>query len=147
MSSYSIWGPVQSIFYFRRGVRLVSTASHGGLMISEVFAKKHIPEAILEETPFASSCYQFEEDCALNIPLFFCPSLLIDMVNSFYPRCSREEKLEHLQKHIHYTIEGMNLYYLRLLGKYPSVLNAFHEFEEKCSSDNTIFAEDVAVMA
>ena len=66
MATSTIWGAAQSVENLCRGVRLVFTARHGGLLVSKGFAEKHIPQSVLEKIPFRDNYYQFEEDGKLK---------------------------------------------------------------------------------
>jgi len=63
------WGQSQSIESIGRGIRWVSTASHGGLMVAVGIAKKVLSEqAINLAFPGTSGGYVcFEEDCSYAI--------------------------------------------------------------------------------
>lgn len=65
---YTPWGRSQSTTRIAPGLCWVSTAGHGGLMVSWSFAKRHLsPEAQAQGNPWASYL-AYEEDCAYAIP-------------------------------------------------------------------------------
>ena len=128
MATSTIWGAAQSVSHLCRGVRSVSTASHGGLLVAKQYAEKYMPKEILEHTPFEYGSYQFEEDCEMNIPLFFQPKLVVDLVNAFYPRKTPEEKFESLKNHFRYTYRGMQQWFPKYLEQYSWQTEQFKFF-------------------
>lgn len=46
--SSSPWGKIQHSKSLVRGVRFVSTASHGGIMVTENYAQKHFSKSAIE---------------------------------------------------------------------------------------------------
>ena len=99
MATSTIWGAAQSVENLCRGVRLVFTARHGGLLVSKGFAEKHIPQLVLEKIPFRDNYYQFEEDCDLHLVFFFYPPLAEKAMTKWFPE---------------------------LLSEYPQALTALH---------------------
>jgi hypothetical protein len=65
---YSPWGAVQTKEVFDRGFMSVSTASHGGFMLSECFARKRLSEAALKRGDSYNNYICYEEDCDWAIP-------------------------------------------------------------------------------
>lgn len=122
MATSTIWGTAQSVDNLCRGVRLVSTARHGGLLVS----KKHIPQAVLEKIPFQNNYYQFEEDCNLHLVFFFYPPLAEKAMFILYPEKSSNERIEITQKYIKGTIKAMTEWFPNLLSEYPSALTALY---------------------
>lgn len=106
--------------------RLVFTARHGGLLVSKGFAKKHIPQAVLEKIPFKNNYYQFEEDCNLHLVFFFYPPLAEKAMFVLYPGKSNDERVEITQKYIKGTIKAMTEWFPSLLSEYPSALTALY---------------------
>ena len=66
----SPWGRVQSRNTAIRGVHLVTTASHGGILISKGLASKILTPAALKFGFEYFGYLAFEEDCSMTIPLF-----------------------------------------------------------------------------
>lgn len=64
------WGPSQHTEKLIQGVSIVSTAGHGGMMISAKKAENLLSEAARKMAIFDGRYYAFEEDCAFDIPLF-----------------------------------------------------------------------------
>lgn len=85
MAMQTIWGTVQNKANLCRGVMVIGTASHGGMLLAKGYAEKHLPMELLDRFPFYVSYYCFEEDCDINIPLFFIPELLPKLANVFLP--------------------------------------------------------------
>ena len=70
MSSSSPWGFVQYVEKIAPGCRFVGTSSHGGMMLTEKFAKKHLTLAALRRGMRHGNYYCYEEDCAWAIPAY-----------------------------------------------------------------------------
>ena len=126
MSTSTIWGAAQSVENLCRGVRLVFTARHGGLLVSKGFAEKHIPQSVLEKIPFRDNYYQFEEDCDLHLVFFFYPPLAEKAMLSLYPEKSKSERVAITQKYVRGTIKAMIRWFPHLLSEYPQSLTALH---------------------
>ena len=75
MSSYSPWGAIQDSTQITLGVRWVSTASHGGLMVSRTAAAKYLSEQAIKAIHSTRSAEYvcFEEDCEYAIAFFERP--------------------------------------------------------------------------
>lgn len=69
------WGPCQSIEVLETGAVWVSTASHGGLMLTKTYAEKHLSEAARRRGARFGSYYAYEEDCAYAIAIWELPHL------------------------------------------------------------------------
>ena len=90
MSAMSPWGEVQHVTATdMRGISFVSTASHGGLRISQGVAKKHFTPKILSASMFYGGYYFFEEDCAWMVPAFFS-EVIYNAITKFV-KSTREE--------------------------------------------------------
>ena len=63
----SPWGAVQHCEEMREGVFLVSTASHGGIMVRPGAADFLTADAIKHGAFHENNCYCFEEDCCESI--------------------------------------------------------------------------------
>lgn len=129
MATSTIWGSAQSVENLCRGVRLVSTASHGGLLVSKGFAEKHIPQAVLEKIPFRNNYYQFEEDCDLSLVFFFYPTLSNLAILALYPDKPSDEKIGLTQKTILNTIKSIVRWFPDVIAEYPQVsINLYREY-------------------
>lgn len=126
MATSTIWGAAQSVENLCRGVRLVSTARHGGLLVAKGFAKKHIPQSVLDKIPFRDNYYQFEEDCDLHLVFFFYPSLAEKAMLSLYPEKSNDERVDITKKYVDGTIKAMTRWFPKLLSEYQQALTALH---------------------
>ncbi len=73
--SYSPWGAIQDSTQIEKGVRWVSTASHGGLMLTNEAAKSLLTPRALEAVHCTQSSTHvcFEEDCEYAIAFFEHP--------------------------------------------------------------------------
>jgi len=68
---YSPWGPVeQSTPIISSDLLWVSTAGHGGLMVTKAFAEKHLSAAARKRGEKCGDYVCFEEDCAWQIAAF-----------------------------------------------------------------------------
>lgn len=114
---YSIWGEIQHNDSLRRCVRVVSTAGHGGMLLSKRFAEKNLPEDVIMNMPFYNGYYCFEEDRDFTLPFFFIPTLIIDFVNS-YSKETDEIKKGRVNFHVDTTLQCMELYFPEILEKY-----------------------------
>lgn len=119
MATSTIWGTAQSVENICRGVRLVSTARHGGLLVSKSFAKKHIPSSVLKKIPLKNSYYQFEQDCNINLVFFFYPQLAFQAMLVLYPEKSRGEVIEITKKYLKGTNKAMAKWFPDVLSEYP----------------------------
>lgn len=68
------WGKADSIQRIARGLSFVGTPSHGGFMVADGFARKHLSAAALLRGKRFGSYYAFEEDCDAFIILLEIPS-------------------------------------------------------------------------
>lgn len=59
----SPWGGIQSSSVLARGVRSVSTASHGGFMVTMRWARMHLSDAAINAGFWYGSYLCYEEDC------------------------------------------------------------------------------------
>lgn len=64
------WGPAQYGTQVETGVWLFNTAGHGGLMVRPGVAQKKLSPAARKCGEFWGGAYWYEEDVAMNIPLF-----------------------------------------------------------------------------
>ena len=126
MATSTIWGAAQSVENLCRGVRLVFTARHGGLLVSKGFAEKHIPQSVLEKIPFRDNYYQFEEDCDLHLVFFFYTMLAEKVMLSLYPNKCNSERVVITKKYVKSTIKAMLRWFPTLLSEYPQALTALH---------------------
>ena len=77
---YSPWGRIQGVTKIVRGVRFVSTARHGGLMITRGAAEKHLSAAAVRYATSYGGYLCFEEDCLCSIPFYENPEWLEKLV-------------------------------------------------------------------
>lgn len=70
MSESSPWGEIQSSTLGPRGARFVTTAGHGGIMLTNAYAQEHLSEAALSRGLTTGTHYCYEEDCDFAIPIF-----------------------------------------------------------------------------
>jgi hypothetical protein len=125
MSTYSIWGEAQTVDHLCRGVRSVSTASHGGLLVSKRFAEKHIPKKVLANIPFEQNCYQFEEDCAYSIPMMFKPSLIENLMKAQNPLSDEDDLLAKIKRFAANIYSAFVRWYPEYASTYQSAIDEF----------------------
>lgn len=125
MSTHTIWGEAQFVDHLCRGVRSVSTASHGGLLVSKGFAEKHIPKEVLANTPFEQNCYQFEEDCAYSIPMMFKPSLIENLMKAWNPSSDEDDLLAKVKRSAASIYSAFVRWYPEYASAYQSAIDEF----------------------
>lgn len=114
--SGSPWGTIQHSGSITRGVRAVSTASHGGLMVAPGWAEKYLSETARSYGEPYGSYLCYEEDCACCIVLYeiYSNQELRDVaeqdVKLFSDNRTVEEEREKL-------IESLSRYYPSYLEK------------------------------
>ena len=64
---YSPWGGIQHSDVIVRGLKLVSTAGHGGYMVTNTFANKYLSNACKKLGMKYRNYLCYEEDCAYNL--------------------------------------------------------------------------------
>jgi hypothetical protein len=75
---YTPWGPSDFHETKTRGVHVVGTPSHGGVMVSEGFAKRHLTQAAIDRGLRYGDYLCYEEDCDVSIVVFELPELFPD---------------------------------------------------------------------
>lgn len=90
----SMWGKVQSCREYARGVKFVSTPSHGGYIVSRKFAEATLSSAAVAKGTVYGNYVCYEEDCLaaiVDLELFdlikpkSTKEELIKDINNFYP--------------------------------------------------------------
>lgn len=71
----SIWGAIQHTTVLKKGLKIVSTAGHGGVMVTSRYAEKHLSEAARKRGERYGNYLCYEEDCDMSIPLFESPDV------------------------------------------------------------------------
>lgn len=66
----SPWGQIQHSVILKRGFRCVSTAGHGGIMVTMHAAEKHLSETARKFGERYGNYLCYEEDCLMSIPIF-----------------------------------------------------------------------------
>jgi hypothetical protein len=82
----SMWGKVQSCREYARGLKFVSTPSHGGFIVSRKLAEKSLSQAALSRGVDYGNYKCYEEDCLAAIVDFE----LFDLVK---PQVTKEQLL------------------------------------------------------
>lgn len=110
---YSLWGKIEHSFPLVRGVRLVLTSGHGGIIVSKKFAEKNLSESALKRGVVYGNYYSYEEDCDFAIPLF---EIRKAWDNYFNKEMDYYEKEQHLIR----SLSRWNADYLLEIGVEPS---------------------------
>ena len=119
MARHSPWGSVQNVTTLMRGVSIVGTAGHGGMMIGKGAAARMLShEAIAVGLNFGPYiCY--EEDCEINVPLVDSPAIREAFLTALTsPSTSEAVKVD--------AIKSLSLYrpdFLRRIGETPDPEN------------------------
>lgn len=71
----SPWGAIQHSQVLKRGMRVVSTAGHGGVMVTLKAAEKYLSEEARKRGQVYGNYLCYEEDCELSIPVFENPDI------------------------------------------------------------------------
>lgn len=111
---YSPWGGIQYSVVIARGMKAVSTAGHGGYMVTEKFAEKYLSEPCKKRALTYSNYLCFEEDCAWAI-------LAFDVFEHFGDKMKSEKVT--LEEYREGLIQTLSLYYadyLLEMGVEPS---------------------------
>jgi hypothetical protein len=93
-----MWGIIQREFRVCRGLRFVSTASHGGWLVSQKFAEKHLPAEVVAKGTVYGNYVCFEEDCnAALVEYFLADTGLLDEYFSQWLGTDRESAVRSAQ--------------------------------------------------
>ncbi|CAH1589099.1 hypothetical protein F0267_01240 [Vibrio coralliilyticus] len=68
--TYTPWGAAHNVISHIRGVKTVSTSTHGGIMVSQGFANKFFSKAALKVAEMYSGYFCYEEDADWMVPTF-----------------------------------------------------------------------------
>jgi len=119
MARSTPWGASQNTTSICRGVSFVSTAGHGGYMVSKGFAKKHLSPAALKRGVSYGGYLCYEEDCEYAIPEFELVKAGIS-VAAMYAGTSiaGRSKEDHLAK-LMQSLSSWNADYLIEIGETP----------------------------
>jgi len=96
------WGRAQSQRKLAKGVTWVSTASHGGMMVSEGFAKRHLSKEARKRAEKYGKYYCYEEDVAWMIPAWELPEIW-DGLFEHMEQSTRQERQT-------YLLEGLSMW-------------------------------------
>lgn len=109
---YSPWGTVQHAEPYEDGIVMVSTASHGGIMIPEAIATQRLSPAAQKRALRFEGFYCYEEDCDWAIPTLELLALRSGRYNGRVYHVSTEEELMR-------TLSGWHADYLLERGLTP----------------------------
>ena len=106
------WGSSQSTEVLEPGIVWVSTASHGGLMITKTYAESHLTAAARQRGAKWGSYYTYEEDCAYAVAAWELPHLHEKIFNN-------HDKDENFKNLLLKSLSTWNADYLLDLGIEP----------------------------
>lgn len=105
------WGNSDYQKTLTRGLTIVGTPRHGGVMVSEGFAKNNLSISARERAIKFGGYYAFEEDCDMAMVIFELPEYFV-----------REDKtLEEVKESALKSLSGWNADYLLEIGVEPSL--------------------------
>lgn len=111
------WGASQNVIPLTRGFAWVSTASHGGIMVSEGQAKKHLSDAALKYGIPHNGYYCFEEDADASIVLFEAKAVRDELIRPFGKLCDMTP--QELQEYLVKDLSSYHCEYLLEVGETP----------------------------
>lgn len=89
MAQSSLWGSVNTVTNYQRGVRYISTPGHGGFVISKGFAKKNLSIAAQKRAEYYGEYLCYEQDCLACI-------ILLELPNTRLPSTTEEDLISSL---------------------------------------------------
>lgn len=117
MARSTPWGAAQQSINIVRGITMVSTASHGGLMATEKAANEWFSPAALQAAMRIPGYYCWEEDCQMDIAIYDA-KFLWDKFCNVLPGLTTKPMDEMLAK-IKRSISGWYPEYLLAKGETP----------------------------
>lgn len=91
---YSPWGEIQQEYKLAPGVKWVSTAGHGGLMVTDAVARKQLSAAAYRLGDAYQGWRCYEEDLQFAIPFYENPEWQTRLVQFAGGRASSPQELE-----------------------------------------------------
>ena len=103
---YTPWGESQEVTMISRGASIVSTESHGGIALTDSYARKNcLPDKVLRIGIHAGKHYWFEEDCDYAVPLYFCHDLRTDYYYRMKEEGAFDMSMSQLEQRLRHVIE------------------------------------------
>jgi len=90
MTTMTPWGAAQSVTRVERGLLIVSTSGHGGIMVARGYAAKHLTVAAQNRGVKYGSYLCYEQDCASVMVLLELPQITRS------PKATEETLIEEL---------------------------------------------------
>ena len=110
---FSPWGGIQHSSVIARGLKAVSTAGHGGYMVTQKFADKYLSNACKKRALEYSNYLCYEEDCDYAI-------LAYDLLDTFGEKMKSEKiTLEEYKTSLLESLSYYNPEYLMEIGVKP----------------------------
>ena len=98
------------------------------IRISMNIASHYVPYVILDYLPNFKGYYY----CREEIPMFFCPMLVVKLIDTLYASSTCSYKLEQLQVYLDYVLLNMKHNYPHFM--FSDETASFKEFRKKCST-------------
>lgn len=144
---FSPWGKVDYEKKHQRGVTFVSTASHGGLLVSKGFAKKFLSEAAQKRGMPWGGYLAYEEDCLRAIVEYELPYVRTeDYADKLFKALSSWNADYLLERNIQPDPEGYKLFLRRKedtrrrVEKDPNLITSASKLRDGvtlvCTADN-----------
>ena len=125
MARSTPWGSAQHVTTHLRGFATVSTASHGGMMVSRKAAEKYLSEAARKRALMHGGYYCYEEDDMINIVLFDVQQSLRSEILKDFSGLANLTAEEADKKLIH-LLSSYNYQYLLDVGVEPDAVEMKH---------------------
>jgi len=121
MSRSTPWGAAQHVHTLFRGCAIVSTAGHGGMMIAASTAERLLTEAARKEALIHGGYFCYEEDCAVEIPLYESPLIRSALFNDEY--LEKAGGIDAVLQRMHLSLSTYYVDYLEATGVTPDPEN------------------------
>lgn len=148
--SYCKWGAIQGTKQIFRGVRSVSCAGHGGVIVTQSAMEKSPKLEKLRTYPeinkfFDGKVYNFEEDC--DYALVFA-LLDITTLSDYYNRKLAQAEFDDLQKDFYWSLISYNPdFYTHLTGKDLQVFDSYMLMKDLIENNENEFFTHVATQS
>lgn len=104
---YSPWGGIEDSKVIAKGLKIVSTATHGGYMVTENFANKYLSEKSKKYAIKYKNYLCYEEDCDFTI-------LCYELIDTFGDRLKGKNST--IEEYKEKLIKIINKYYPEYLA-------------------------------
>lgn len=120
------WGRADHQETLTRGLTIVSTPRHGGVMISKGFAEKNLSEVAIKKALIYNNYLAYEEDCDMSIIIFELPQYFT----------KENETIEEIAEEAKRSVSAWNADYLIERGIEPTEAEYkyYQEMQKRYSS-------------